>query len=200
MVLRDLREQDAAYRPARGEKTKYRLADAMKICMQQTPVADITVRQIVETCGLTRQTFYRNFRDKYDLINWYFDKLLAASFDQMGSGKNILEGLTLKFRFIQSEALFFRAAFHYDEQNSLKEHDFKMIFAFYQDLIRRKTGRPPAERDSDILEMYCQSQIYMTVKWVLGGMKQSPEELAHLMLEAMPPRIETLFRELDLLA
>ncbi|MGN1143201.1 MAG: TetR family transcriptional regulator, partial [Anaerovoracaceae bacterium] len=40
--------------------------------MKTTSVDDITIRQIVENCGLTRQTFYRNFLDKYDLINWYF--------------------------------------------------------------------------------------------------------------------------------
>ena len=60
----------------KGEKTKYKLAHSMKECMLTTSVENITVKQIVENCGLTRQTFYRNFLDKYDLINWYFDKLL----------------------------------------------------------------------------------------------------------------------------
>lgn len=55
----------------KGEKTKYRLAESMKECMKTTPVEEITVRQICEICGVTRQTFYRNFLDKYDLINWY---------------------------------------------------------------------------------------------------------------------------------
>ena len=45
----------------KGEKTKYRLAAAMKECMKTTPVDAITVRQITERCGVTRQTFYRNF-------------------------------------------------------------------------------------------------------------------------------------------
>ena len=67
----------------KGEKTKYRLAESMKECMKTTPVEEITVRQICEICGVTRQTFYRNFLDKYDLINWYFDKLLTKSFEHM---------------------------------------------------------------------------------------------------------------------
>ena len=67
----------------KGEKTKYRLARAMKECIQTTPVENITVKQITEKCELTRQTFYRNFLDKYDLINWYFDKLLTKSFEHM---------------------------------------------------------------------------------------------------------------------
>lgn len=53
------------------EQMKYRLADAMKQCMAKMPIERITVRQIVELSGTTRQTFYRHFQDKYDLINWY---------------------------------------------------------------------------------------------------------------------------------
>ena len=41
----------------KGEKTKYRLAESMKECMKTTPVEEITVRQICEICGVTRQTF-----------------------------------------------------------------------------------------------------------------------------------------------
>ena len=53
---------------SRQEKTKYKLAAAMKECMKTTPVDRITVTSIVEGAGVTRQTFYRNFLDKYDLI------------------------------------------------------------------------------------------------------------------------------------
>ena len=75
------------------ETMKYRLAQAIRECMKTTPVDKITVREIVQTCGTTRQTFYRHFTDKYDLINWYFDKLLAESFAHMGEGKPCMRGL-----------------------------------------------------------------------------------------------------------
>ena len=52
-----------------NETIKYKLATAMKECMKSASVEKITVTEIVETCGVTRQTFYRNFKDKYDLID-----------------------------------------------------------------------------------------------------------------------------------
>ena len=70
-------------RQRRPEKMKYQLADALKQCMSKMPVEKITVKEIVEECGTTRQTFCRNFKDKYDLINWYFDKILLESFEHM---------------------------------------------------------------------------------------------------------------------
>ena len=88
---------------AKSESTKYRLAEAMKTCMKTTSVDDITIRQIVEVCGVTRQTFYRNFLDKYDLINWYFDKLLLKSFEHMGEGTTVYDGLVKKFEYLKSK-------------------------------------------------------------------------------------------------
>ena len=183
----------------KGEKSRYRLARSMKECMKHASVESITVKQITENCGLTRQTFYRNFLDKYDLINWYFDKLLTKSFEHMGQGKTIYEALVKKFTYIQEEQTFFATAFRYDSQNSLREHDFELILAFYEKLIKEKTGRMPEEQVHFLLEMYCQSSIYMTVQWVLGEVKITPEELARIVVDGMPGKLMKLFLEFEML-
>jgi len=183
----------------RENECKYKLAEAVKRCMKTVAVENITVKQIVEECGVSRQTFYRNFIDKYDLINWYFDRLLEESFNQLGSGKTLREGLIKKFRYINEERIFFSAAFKVDEQNNLKDHDFYMIYEFYCGLIREKTGELPDKKTRKLLEMYCQASIYMTVQWVLKGMKESEEELADLMIDAMPPHLEKTFKELEII-
>ena len=65
-------------------KTKYRFAHAMLEVMKKEPLDKITVKDIVKEADMTRQTFYRNFQDKYDLVNWYFDVLAQKSFKQIG--------------------------------------------------------------------------------------------------------------------
>lgn len=180
------------------DATKFALAEACKQCMQKTPIENITVKQICDQSHLSRQTFYRCFLDKYDLINWYFDHLLIESFSKMGSGKTIQEGLILKFRYIQQEYVFFRAAFSNDSQNNLQQHDFDMIFEFYQNLITNK-GVTCSQEILDILEMYCWASIYMTVKWVMQEMPKSPEELTVTMITAMPKDLSDLFKKLKIL-
>lgn len=182
----------------KGEKTKYRLARTMKECMQSTSVENITVKQITEKCGLTRQTFYRNFLDKYDLINWYFDKLLVKSFEHMGEGKTVYEGLCKKFQYIEEEKLFFKAAFRNDQQNCLREHDFQLILAFYTRQIEEKTKEPISENLRFLLEMYCQGSIYMTVQWVLGERKSTPQEMAKALVSAMPSELYDVMKQLNL--
>lgn len=184
----------------KSEKTKYRLADALKECLKTTALEDITIKQIVSVCGVTRQTFYRNFLDLNDLIQWYFNIILNESFNQMGSGETVYDGLVRKFEYIREEYLFFTAAFSTDTQNNLKDHDFHMILDFYRNLIREKTGEYPDPLTDSLLEMYCQASVYMTVKWVLGGMPESEEQLADLMIEAMPEKLASLFRKLGLIS
>ena len=181
------------------ERMKYRLADAMKQCMKIAPVEKITVKEIVETCGTTRQSFYRNFQDKYDLINWYFDKILLESFEYMGEGETVYEGLVNKFCYIRQENLFFRTAFKNDDQNCLRDHDFHLILQFYTDRIEQKTGEKISEHLRFLLEMYCQGSIYMTVQWVLGKIKGTPEEIAGSLVDAMPLELAEVFRTLNLL-
>jgi AcrR family transcriptional regulator len=181
-----------------NETIKYKLATAMKECMKSASVEKITVTEIVETCGVTRQTFYRNFKDKYDLINWYFDKILLESFEHMGEGKTVYEGLVNKFHYIQQEKLFFKAAFKNDDQNCLRDHDFQLICAFYTEQLETRMACRLSRQLLFQLEMYCQGSIYMTVQWVLGYRKCSAEELAHALASAMPEELQTVFHKYGL--
>lgn len=183
----------------RQEKTKYKLAMAVKECMKTTPVDKITVKDIVEGAGVARQTFYRNFLDKYDLINWYFDKLVLACFEEIGVSHTVEESLTSKLRFIREEKAFFMGAFRSHDHNSLKEHDFQLILGFYQELMTKKTGREPQPDIRFLLEMYCQGSVYMTVKWILGGMEEAPGQVARKLVEAMPAKLEQVFRDMGLM-
>lgn len=186
-------------RMEKQEKTKYRLASSVKECMKTTPVDKITVKEIVEGAGVARQTFYRNFLDKYDLINWYFDKLVLACFEEIGVSHTVEESLTQKLRFIREEKAFFMGAFRSDDRNSLREHDFQLILGFYQDLMVKKTGRQPQPDIRFLLEMYCQGSVYMTVKWILGGMEEDPAQVARKLVKAMPAKLEQVFADMGLM-
>ena len=179
-----------------ADKTKYRLAEAAKKCMASSGTDAMTVTQIVQTCGVTRQTFYRNFQDKYDLINWYFDVLAQMSFKQMGISLTLREGLLKKFEFIKGEGQFFAAAFSSESQNCLMEYDYQCIYQFYCDIIHKQGVDKIPEELEFLLRMYCRGSIAMTVEWATTGMKMSPEQLADQLIDAMPPKLYDLFKDI----
>ena len=50
--------------------TKEILAESFRELAENRPVDKITIQEIVDNCDFSPATFYRHFRDKYDLIAW----------------------------------------------------------------------------------------------------------------------------------
>lgn len=171
-----------------NEQTKYNFAKSIKKLMLTQTLDKITVTDIVKLSGMTRQTFYRNFQDKYDLVNWYFEKLADKSFRQIGESSTLREGLIKKFTFILNDKVFFIQAFHSKDYNNVENYDYECILEFYKQLIQKKMGEVP-ENILFLLEMYCHGSITITVEWAIHGMKESPEEIADLLIEALPLKL-----------
>ena len=55
------------------ERNKLAIAEAMKTLMRSNPIEKITIRQIQEAAGVSRRSFYRYFRDKFDLLEWIYN-------------------------------------------------------------------------------------------------------------------------------
>ena len=52
--------------------TKRALSQPLKRLLSTRTLDKITVKDIVEDCGVNRQTFYYYFRDLYDPLEWNF--------------------------------------------------------------------------------------------------------------------------------
>ena len=179
------------------DRAREKLARAVKAEMEHAPLDKITVTQIVERAGLTRQTFYRNFQDKYDLVNWHFEQLAQRSFKQMGAGLTLREGLIKKFEFLKGERTFFSQAFRSRDHNSVVAYDYQCILEFYTGILKRKLRVEKLPQDiAFLLEMYCGASIEKTVEWVTTGMERPIPELVDLLLEAMPKRLQELLSDL----
>jgi probable dihydroxyacetone kinase regulator len=177
------------------DKTKYRFAESIKELMTHQSLDKITVTDIVRSSGMTRQTFYRYFKDKYDLVNWYFEKLADKSFRQIGNSSTLREGLIKKFTFLLNDQVFFTQAFQSKDYNNVENYDYQCILEFYQNIIQKKLGEVPPNI-MFLLEMYCHGSITMTVEWAIHGMKESPEIVADLLIDALPPKLEELLSDL----
>ncbi len=60
-------------------KTKENIVNQFIECLKEYSFQDITVKMLIERCRINRSTFYRNYEDKYDLL----DKLLSNLLDEL---------------------------------------------------------------------------------------------------------------------
>lgn len=58
-----------------AEQSKEKFAKALLVIMEQYDFKEITITQLSQEAGLSRKTFYRLFKDKEKLINFFFEKL-----------------------------------------------------------------------------------------------------------------------------
>ena len=177
--------------------TREAIAESLKKLTEGKEFEKISVGEICENCGITRKSFYYHFRDKYDLVNWFFQKLCDRSFMQMGVSLTITEALNRKFEFLRGEKDFFAAAFSCRSQNNLMDYDYHCIYQFYSDFIKKGGEADFTPEIRFLLEMYCHGSIIMTAQWAVSGMTTPPDKMAAFLVEALPPKLREKFISLS---
>lgn len=163
---------------SKPELTKHLMADTLKKLTKSIPLDKITVRDIVDVCGLNRKTFYYHFQDKQALINWIFDTEFA-SLTSLKSDNAIINEL-LEHLYENKE--FYMAAITSDVQNSLREHLFKIGYNVIKQKIINSPGSEKISKDKvDLVANYFTHAIIGTVtQWAKEGMRTTPAQYADI--------------------
>ena len=65
------------------------LAESFREIAEHKQIDKITIKDITENCGYSSATFYRQFKDKYDLIAWEYSRAVAEIVNQTGADNYI---------------------------------------------------------------------------------------------------------------
>lgn len=165
-----------------SELTKKALAAAAAEILRKKSLDKITIKEITDACGLTRNTFYYHFEDIYDLLGWMLikeaDEILKRFSEEEQWEEGFLEGLT----------------FLYENQKMIY-HIYKTINRGDLDKYLNKVGEVYALRLVNIqaeglgfsreavktaADFYINAFVGTVLRWIENDMKESPEALAKL--------------------
>ena len=110
-----------------SEQNKLAIAEAMKALMRTMPIEKITTKEILEKAGVSRRSFYRYFKDKYDLVEWIYDYEFCRFVD-VRPEKSIWEYYPDILRSLRADPEFYSSAFVYAGQNSFRSFCFEKLF------------------------------------------------------------------------
>ena len=173
-------------------RTRRMLADALMEVMRGKQLDEITIADIVRTCGVSRKAFYYHFEDIYDLANW----ALQEEWKEMRPASNE-ELITLLQAMIDSIQQ--NRSFCLSIMNSSQKYRIENLF---MDLITDTISHQLGE-----LESYkCRSQGEITLgskccciavvallgKWLTGELKCTNSELVYYMKETITPLSDIL--------
>lgn len=156
--------------------TKQALANSLKELMAKKAFSKICVRDIVENCGLTRQSFYYHFKDKYDLMNWIYYTETARFMSDYDTVENWTDGLKDLCYYMQQNKVFYINALNTAGQNSFPEY----LHGYIKDIsVSAVENTLKAEFDREKWEFFVlffsTAFVAFIVRWANNGMKEDPD-------------------------
>lgn len=164
------------------------LAESFRELAREKNIDKITVRDITQNCGYSPATFYRQFKDKYDLIAWAYTKDLEEimqqiSFDET-SWKKVLMDATI----------YYQKHKDYLSNLLLRTSGYVSFFRYMSDInynslkntVEKSQNSSRDEKTDMYIRLYCQGTVALTCDWILGKYHASPEELAEIYENSLP--------------
>lgn len=161
--------------------TKSAIASAYKELLQENQANKITVQNIVDRCGLNRQTFYYHFADIYDLIGWIFDE---EALNAIRGQKDVTwqRGLHAILAYMEENKVLCTRVLHSFSREHLERflrtQSRDLLLRILRNVAEQKGIADVCEQDVQrIARFYAPSLITYLIQWVSDGMRESPEQV-----------------------
>lgn len=169
----------------RSQQSKEWIILALLQLMEHQVYSDISITDIARRAGLARQTFYRNYQDKDDILFDFLSKQFAQ-FRSLWDDQDVLSEkmFVSLFRTWQDQIPASLVANICNYDRKIRQIIFRSLDHFIQALFRVHL---PAEekQQQNCLHYYAQRSFSSTlhvllIEWTLNRFAQSPEEMGRL--------------------
>jgi probable dihydroxyacetone kinase regulator len=159
--------------------TKKALALSIKKLMETIPLAKLSIHEIVDNCGINRQTFYYHFRDKFDLVNWIYYTEAIENIDNSIKYGHWTDEMYKTLVYFMDNKSFYINALNTPGQNAfdgfLFEKTYDLIMGVINDI---SSGIKVSATDKNfIADFYTYAFVGITVQWIKSNMNQPPEKV-----------------------
>lgn len=155
------------------------IADALLKMCATTPLKAITIQNLLDETGVSRQAFYNRFLDKNDLIQWVYEHKVLCDFLNNGPESTYYLNTLNFYKAINKHRNFMKQACELNGQNNLR--DFIFDFAYKYDLKwhQHYYGDAPLPSDYVYLTWYhAYASIATLMVWLESDGTESPEVMA----------------------
>lgn len=171
--------------------TQRHIANVTEILLKKMPIEKINVKTIVEASQTSRTTFYRYFKDKYDVIIWIY----ISEVERLIRQEHNPYDLWLKiFEFMYSRRKFFISALSYEQQNSLINYMEDRSYADCVQIVKEALGLEKLSRETEFsINFFVGGCVRTWQTWVAEGMRDKPEFIASVITNNIPESLKEFF-------
>lgn len=174
--------------------TKEALADALRQMMAVKPIDKITVKDLVEICGVNRQTFYYHFDDVFDLLEWVFEEDANRVLPQEVVYSHWRQDVMVFMDYLRENSIF---ALNVYNSNSrlymLRYLEEKMERCIRSFAVLASEGQNIDRQDFEfVVKFYAKCAIGFIAQWLDLGMKLPKEITEDRILRVMEESVENI--------
>ena len=167
------------------------MLEALKTILKtkKKTLGKITVNDIVEEAGVSKQTFYNYFHDKYDLFSYAVITVLQSNLTTSEENAcSFMETIRNYYQTVLMEQDFYRS---FIRDVSAREQIFSCIMDFSASYFNRrvleKYGDGNIPEDVTLAIQFCSvGNAKLVVDWMLNKMEKSPETMADITFRCIP--------------
>ncbi len=182
-----------------SDVTKQLMAESLKKLMKKTPFNKISIHNIVEECGLTRQAFYYHFQDAYELLGWIYSNE-ALEYGKKDINYQTWEAAYLDvFEYIEKNESFCMNTLNSIGRGHLERFLIGNTAAYLTNIVNEvATDMHVTERNKKfIVDFYTPAFIAVLVKWMEEGMKENPLNIVQNVVALMDGNIKKALMEYE---
>lgn len=172
-------------------ETKHRLANALKKEMETKSFDKIHVSDLLKETDISRPTFYYYFEDIYSLMKWMFDTEAVDLLKKSEDCYTWDDGVMLLLEYIYQNGKICKCALSSITRPVLERffmEDVSSILIKFVDSFEI----PVQQKYKDfIIDFYTRAFVSSLVSWIKRDLKETPEEMLHLLDIAMGGTIKT---------
>ena len=171
--------------------TKQLIANSLNNLLKTQSFSSITVMDIVKSCDISRTTFYKYFKDKYELSSWMYIQDIDDYLSQFDNLYAFQDQMLHCFEYLRKKESYLNKILKYDGQNSLSDFIYRYVYdVTYKRMCSTLNVKVLDEDRDTLLKIYLWGALRYFYEWIGGGMRKSPQEMAGIMIDAIPVKLQ----------
>lgn len=172
-----------------NDLVKKRILFSFNTLLANSDLDKITVNKIAQNAGVSKATFYRYYKDKYDVMAYNY-KLFVDQRAAPSVSSSYEELLYLLYRDSEKNMKYLKNAFKYVGINSFSEFVYQYSF----DIVERITleNRPSGLTQKEILQLdvFSHGVSQMFTNWIQGKYKLDARSASQALFDVMPESLK----------
>lgn len=159
--------------------TKELFAQSLKEYMKRNPIDKITINELAISCGLSRRTFYRHFKDIYDLLEWTYQTEVRDKIETYIDFQHWQKGLLDVFSYFYLNKEISISIIKYSKRNYLEKFLNTLFKDSIKDVIEKEEHYSLLSEDKKefLINFYIITFTGMLIDWIENDMRQEPQQI-----------------------